>query len=31
MTPLREIAFARSGDKGSSANIAVFGRTSVAY
>ncbi len=31
MTPLREIAFARSGDKGSSANIAVFGRTTAAY
>jgi hypothetical protein len=31
MIPLREIAFARSGDKGSSANIAVFGRTSAAY
>jgi hypothetical protein len=31
MIPLREIAFARSGDKGSSANIAVFGRTPAAY
>lgn len=31
MTPLRQIAFARSGDKGSSANVAVFGRTSGAY
>src|SRR5262245_2783242 len=31
MIPLREIAFARSGDKGNSANIAVFGRTSAAY
>jgi hypothetical protein len=31
MIPLRQIAFARSGDKGSSANIAVFGRTSAAY
>lgn len=31
MTPLREIAFARSGDKGNSANIAVFGRTPEAY
>ena len=31
MTPLREIAFARSGDKGNSANIAVFGRTPAAY
>ncbi len=31
MIPLREIAFARSGDKGSSANIAVFGRTAEAY
>jgi hypothetical protein len=31
MIPLREIAFARSGDKGSSANIAVFGRTPATY
>lgn len=31
MIPLREIAFARSGDKGNSANIAVFGRTAAAY
>jgi len=31
MIPLREIAFARSGDKGSSANVAVFGRTPAAY
>jgi hypothetical protein len=31
MISLREIAFARSGDKGSSANIAVFGRTPEAY
>ena len=31
MIPLREIAFARSGDKGNSANIAVFGRTPPAY
>jgi hypothetical protein len=31
MIPLREIAFARSGDKGSSANVAVFGRTPEAY
>jgi hypothetical protein len=31
MIPLRDIAFARSGDKGSSANIAVFGRTTAAY
>ncbi|HXQ82155.1 MAG TPA: hypothetical protein VN775_12625 [Opitutaceae bacterium] len=31
MIPLREIAFARSGDKGSSANIAVFARTPAAY
>ena len=31
MTPLREIAFARSGDKGNSANVAVFGRSSAAY
>jgi len=28
---LREIAYARSGDKGSSANIAVFARTPAAY
>jgi hypothetical protein len=31
MIPLREIAFARSGDKGNSANVAVFGRTPAAY
>lgn len=31
MKTLRCIAFARSGDKGSSANIAVFGRTSADY
>jgi hypothetical protein len=31
MIALREIAYARSGDKGSSANIAVFGRTQDAY
>jgi hypothetical protein len=31
MIPLRVIAFARSGDKGDSANIAVFARTSAAY
>lgn len=31
MIPLREIAHARSGDKGNSANIAVFGRTPAAY
>ena len=31
MIPLREIAFARSGDKGDSANIAVFARTPAAY
>jgi hypothetical protein len=31
MIPLRQIAYARSGDKGSSANIAVFGRTPEAY
>ncbi len=31
MIALREIAFARSGDKGSSANVAVFGRTPEAY
>jgi hypothetical protein len=31
MTPLREIAFARSGDKGDSANIAIFARSPAAY
>jgi hypothetical protein len=31
MIPLREIAFARSGDKGDSANVAVFGRSPAAY
>ncbi len=31
MTPLRDIAYARSGDKGFSANVAVFGRTPAAY
>ena len=31
MTTLCAIAFARSGDKGSSANIAVFGRSPAAY
>lgn len=31
MTPLRDLAFARSGDKGNSANVAVFARTSAAY
>lgn len=31
MILLREIAFARSGDKGSSANVAVFARTPAAY
>ena len=31
MRPLREIAFARSGDKGSSANVAVFARTPESY
>jgi hypothetical protein len=31
MIRLREIAFARSGDKGNSANVAVFGRTPEAY
>jgi hypothetical protein len=31
MRRLREIAFARSGDKGDSANIAVFGRSAAAY
>jgi hypothetical protein len=29
--PLREIAYARSGDKGSSANVAVFARSPAAY
>jgi hypothetical protein len=31
MKSLSTIAFARSGDKGSSANIAVFGRTPTDY
>lgn len=31
MTPLRRIAFARSGDKGNSANVAVFARTTRVY
>lgn len=31
MNALREIAFARSGDKGNSANVAVFGRTPECY
>ncbi len=31
MIPLRAIAFARSGDKGNSANVAVFARTPEAY
>lgn len=31
MIALREIAFARSGDKGNAANIAVFGRSFAAY
>ena len=31
MIPLRAIAFARSGDKGNSANVAVFGRTPEAF
>lgn len=31
MKTLRSIAYARSGDKGSSANIAVFGRTPSDY
>ena len=31
MIPLRQIAHARSGDKGSSANVAVFARTPAAY
>lgn len=31
MKALGTIAYARSGDKGSSANIAIFGRTAAAY
>ena len=31
MIPLRAIAFARSGDKGNTANVAVFGRSPAAY
>lgn len=31
MKTLRAIAYARSGDKGNSANIAVFGRTAADY
>src|SRR5947207_3150564 len=31
MIALRDIAFARSGDKGNSANVAVFARTPAAY
>ncbi|MDO8541880.1 MAG: hypothetical protein Q7S40_15695 [Opitutaceae bacterium] len=31
MIPLREIAFARSGDKGDSANVAVLARSAAAY
>lgn len=31
MRTLRDIAYARSGDKGSSANIAIFGRTPADY
>ena len=31
MIPLRAIAYARSGDKGASANVAVFARTPEAY
>jgi hypothetical protein len=31
MKALREIAYARSGDKGSSANIAIFARTPEIY
>ena len=31
MIPLREIAYARSGDKGDAANVAVFARTPAAY
>lgn len=31
MLPLREIAYARSGDKGDSANVAVFARSPAAF
>ncbi len=31
MKTLQAIAYARSGDKGSSANVAVFGRTAADY
>lgn len=31
MTALRHIAYARSGDKGNSANVAIFGRTTASY
>ena len=31
MITLRDIAFARSGDKGDSANVAVFARSPAAY
>jgi hypothetical protein len=31
MNVLRDIAFARSGDKGDTANVAVFGRSPAAY
>jgi hypothetical protein len=31
LIPLRQIAFARSGDKGNSANVAVFARTPATY
>jgi hypothetical protein len=31
MIPLRQLAFARSGDKGDSVNIAVFARTPEVY
>ena len=31
LIPLREIAHARSGDKGNSANVAVFARTPAAF
>jgi hypothetical protein len=31
MVPLREIAHARSGDKGNSANVAVFARSPAAF
>ena len=31
MAHLRDIAYARSGDKGDSANVAIFGRSPEAY